>query len=97
MLLLAVLGALEEGTLKTSDASYGVHWNIAPAKKQKRVVIHALPCSHYRQQARLRKGTYSFNKNCSSFEDAVNRASSSSLEWHAPIRLCRDCVKARRF
>jgi hypothetical protein len=83
--------------MKTGDAKYGLHLNIHPAKKLKRVTFHALPCSHYRQQDELRKGIYSFNKNCASFSEAVDRASEWALEWHAPIKVCTDCLRSGRL
>jgi hypothetical protein len=81
--------------MKTSDAKYGLHLNIHPGEKLKRVTLQRLPCSHYKQQRGLMKGTYSFNKNCASFSDAIERASKWALEWHAPITACAHCIGSR--
>jgi len=78
-------------------SKYGVHLNIHPGQKQKRVMLHALPCSHYKQHQSTRRGIYSFNKNCASFAEGIERASKWALEWHAPIKLCSDCVRAGRL
>ena len=76
---------------------YGVFLNIHPGVKEKRVTVHALPCSHYKQHRLTSRGTYTFHKNCTTFRQAVDRASEWALEWHAPIKVCSDCIKAGRL
>ena len=76
-----------------TSAKYGVHLNIAPSVTGKVVRLHHLPCPHYKQQRNTRKGTYSFNKNCETFADAIKKASEQALEWHAPIKLCQYCAE----
>jgi hypothetical protein len=70
---------------------YGVHLNIHPAATQKRVTIHRLPCSHYKQHSGTSKGTYTFNKDCEDLSTAIDRASLYAREWNTPIRTCKTC------
>lgn len=76
-------------------ANYGAHLNIHPAMKQKRVMLHRLPCQHYKSGTRggLNKTAYSFNRNSLTFDDLMRYAASASLEWHAPIQICKSCRK----
>ncbi|UCB56479.1 MAG: hypothetical protein JSV30_04525 [Candidatus Omnitrophota bacterium] len=81
----------------TEEVGYGVFRNIHPSETGKRVTLHKLPCHHYKQH--LKKGTakakgmYTFHKDCRTFQEAVERASLESLEWHAPIKVCKGCLK----
>ena len=79
--------------MKTKDANYGIHLNIPPAIKGKRVVIHRLPCKSYKihKSERPSAGIYSADKNCKTFEEAIERSSKWALEWHAPIKICKKC------
>jgi len=80
-----------------TKVEYGVFLNIHPSGTQKRVTLHKLPCHHYKQH--LSKGTakvkgmYTFHKNCKTFQEAIERASEWALEWHAPIKICKGCLK----
>lgn len=73
---------------------YGVFLNIHPSETGKRVMIHKLPCRHYKQHLRKGKasGVYTFHKDCKTFQEVVRRVSLWSLEWHAPIQVCKDCL-----
>jgi hypothetical protein len=71
--------------------NYGVTLNIHPGRTVKRVVIHKLPCPYYGQKRQSRSGVYAFRKYCETFDEAVQRASEWSLEWHAPIKICSRC------
>ncbi len=71
--------------------NYGVFLCIHPSVKIKRVTIHKLPCSSYKQQRRTYKAVYTFRKDCDTFNEAVQRATKWSLEWHAPIKICSRC------
>lgn len=77
------------------ESFYGVYLNIHPSETNKGVTLHRLPCGHYKQHARhgKSKGMYTFNKNCKTFIEAIERATSISLEWHAPIKICKVCLK----
>lgn len=72
---------------------YGVHLNLHPGLKHKRVMLHALPCSHYKQHRASWRKTFTHHKDCLTFRDAIDRISKWALEWHAPIKLCSDCWK----
>ena len=73
---------------------YGVFLNIYPAQTGKRVIIHRLPCKYCRQHGRSlgRKEVYTFHKDCRTFTEAIKKASDWALDWHAPIKLCKDCL-----
>jgi len=83
--------------IANKGAKFGVHLNFHPSRKVKRVVLHALPCAHYKEHRSISGGVYSRDKNCDSFSSAVERASEWALDWHAPIKACKDCVKAGRL
>ena len=74
-------------------AVYGVFLNIHPSGKDKRITIHKMPCRHYKQHRRTGNAddVYTFHKNCATFDDAVRRASEWALDWHAQIKVCKDC------
>lgn len=83
-----------------TTSGYGVFLNIHPGGKAKRVTLHGLPCSHYKQHKKGKLGakdTYTFHKDCSTFREAMERCSLWALEWHAPIKPCADCLKASRL
>ena len=82
---------------KRAAPQYGVHLNIHPSILQKYVMLHALPCGHFRQHGPKRKGIYTFNKNCRTFREAVERMSRWAIEWHAPIKVCSTCQKKGRL
>lgn len=74
--------------------NYGVFLNIHPSGKDKRVMLHKLPCNHYKQHLNKgkAKGTYTFHKDCRTFNEAIERASQWVLGWHAPIKVCKGCL-----
>lgn len=73
--------------------NYGAHLNIHPSLNHKRVMLHRLPCAHYKSGTRagLKKTLYSFNRNSPTFEDLMAYASRAALEWHAPVKICKAC------
>jgi hypothetical protein len=72
----------------TASASYGVHLNMHPASGKKYVRLHHLPCSFYKIQPN-RKEAYTFNKNCSTLVEAIERAGEWAVEWNAPLSVCK--------
>ena len=77
------------------NIKYGVFLNIHPSETDKRVTLHKLPCGYYKQHLRRGRATnmYTFHKDCRNFEDTIRRATEWSLEWHAPIKICKGCRK----
>jgi hypothetical protein len=77
------------------SVEYGIFLNIHPSGSDKRVTIHKLPCLHYKQHLKRGSaaGMYTFHKDSLTFEDAIKRASEWALEWHAPIKVCKGCLK----
>lgn len=69
---------------------YGVYLNIHPSVNNKYVMIHQIKCPSYKQH-KGGKQIYSFNKNAGNLRAAIETASEFSLEWHAPIFLCKKC------
>ena len=81
------------------EAGYGVFRSIYPNENNKKVTIHKLPChNYYRYKQPSKKGTvktkgmYTFHRDCKTFQEAIERASAESLEWHAPIKVCKACM-----
>ncbi len=75
------------------NAKFGVHLNIAPARTDKGVTIHLATCRFHKPAGATASGKYTFNKNCRSLKDAVNKTSDWALEWHAPIKFCSYCLR----
>jgi hypothetical protein len=71
---------------------YGIYLNIHPSPKSKYVMIHKATCATYKQFGGGQQ-IYSFNKNAKSLREAIETASEYSLEWHAPMRICKICFK----
>lgn len=79
-----------------STKEYGVSLNIHPSVIQKRVMLHRLPCNRYKMHYKKNKGktgAYTFHKDCKTFEEAIGRVSDWALEWHAPVKACKGCLK----
>jgi hypothetical protein len=74
---------------------YGVFLNIHPSGYDKRVMIHKLPCTHYKQHLKKGRATgmYTFHKDCLTFDEVIKRTSEWALDWHAPIKICKSCRK----
>jgi hypothetical protein len=77
---------------------YGIHINMHPSVKIKRVVIHRLSCPSYKQNTKKghAQSEYAFSKNAKNMRDAIEKASKYSLEWQAPIYVCKKCFTAKR-
>lgn len=73
---------------------YGIYLNIHPSVNYKYVMIHQRNCSSYKQHGGG-KQIYSFNKNAKTLREAIETASEYSLEWHAPISLCKKCFRQK--
>lgn len=69
---------------------YGIYLNIHPSVNNKYIMIHQRNCPHYKQH-KGGKQIYSFNKNAKTLREAIEMGSEYSLEWHAPMFLCKKC------